>query len=314
MKFALIVDAACDLPTEIFDKYNIKILYININVEGTIFKDDSKNDTALDFYRKSLIEKNRDAQSVAPTVSEIYDFFRDEIVTKYDYAIMMTVSNANSEIFKNAQMASQKIIERSKSARLKAGKTKNFDMDIINTGTVFAAQGLYTLKAISLLKQKLGKTETVKQLREFTENCFGYGVPKDVAYIRERALKKGVDSVSFFGAVLSKTFDIHPIICVHNNTNQAVAKVRNRTNAIEKMFDYAIDCIKNNKLLMPTIVISYAGEINELVITNAFRRLFDVAKEYDIELHKTVSNVTAGLNLGPGAVSMALALNENDLK
>ena len=313
MKFALIVDAACDLPSHVFKKYNIKILHINIDVEGVIFKDDSTDQTALDFYQKSLIEKNRDAQSVAPSVSEIYEFFQNEIVAKYDYALMMTVSNANSDIFKNSVLASQKAIERSKSARLKAGKITKFDMDIINTGTVFAAQGLYTLKAIDLLQQKLGKAETIKQLIAFADNAFGYGVPKDVAYIRERALKKGVDSVSMFGAVMSKTFDIHPIICVHNNTNEAVAKVRKRDTAIDKMFGYAIECIENNKLLMPSIVISYAGELDKLVETSGFIKLSEVAKAHNIEVYRTVSNVTAGLNLGPGAVSMALALEKNEL-
>jgi len=313
MKFVLIVDAACDLPSEIFKKYNIKILHINIDVEGVVFKDDSKDQTALDFYQKSLIEKNRDAHSVAPSVSEIFEFFKDEVVAKYDYALMLTVSNANSDIYQNALLASQKAIERSKSARLKAGKTTKFDMDIINTGTVFAAQGLYTLKAIDLLKQKLGKAETIKQITAFADNAFGYGVPKDVAYIRERALKKGVDSVSMFGAVMSKTFDIHPIICVNNNTNEVPAKVRKREAAIEKMFNYAVECIENNKLLMPTIVISYAGELDQLVLTNGFVKLSEVAKSHNVEVYKTVSNVTAGLNLGPGAVSMALALEKNEL-
>ncbi|MCJ8313015.1 MAG: DegV family protein [Saccharospirillaceae bacterium] len=313
MKFVLIVDAACDLPTYVFEKYNIKILHINIDVEGVVFKDDSKDQTALDFYQKELIEKNRDAQSLAPSVSEIYEFFQKEIISKYDYALMMTVSNANSEIFKNAVLASQKAIERSKSVRIKAGKTTKFNMDIINTGTVFAAQGLYCLKAISLLKQKLGKKETIKQLTHFSNNAFGYGVPKDVAYIRERALKKGIDSVSMFGALMSKAFDIHPIICVHNNTNAAVAKVRRRETAIEKMFDYAIECIQNKKLLLPTIVISYAGELDKLVLTRGFVKLSEVAKKHNIEVYRTVSNVTAGLNLGPGAVSMALALEKNEL-
>jgi len=187
-------------------------------------------------------------------------------------------------------------------------------MDIINTGTVFAAQGLYALKAIELLKQKLGKKETIKQLTNFANNAFGYGVPKDVAYIRERALKKGIDSVSMFGAVMSKTFDIHPIICVHNNENEAVAKVRKRDAAIEKMFNYAAECIKQKKLLMSAIVISYAGELEKLVTTKGFINLSEVAREYDVMVYRTVSNVTAGLNLGPGAVSMALALDKNELR
>jgi len=179
---------------------------------------------------------------------------------------------------------------------------------------VFAAQGLYTLKAIEILKQRLGKKETIKQLTAFTDNAYGYGVPKDVAYIRERALKKGINSVSMMGAIMSKTFDIHPIICVHKNTNDVVAKVRKRETAIEKMFNYAIECIENNKLLMPSIVISYAGELDELVLTSGFVKLSEVAKAHNIEVYRTVSNVTAGLNLGPGAVSMALALEKGELR
>lgn len=313
MSVVLVVDSACDLPSEYFSSKNIQVLPINIQVNGQLYQDRKSDAHLQNFYSKNLLSKEHDADSVPFTEGEIEQFILDELVTNFDFVAVQTVASGNSPIYQNASNASQNILMKYQSVRQKAGKEGMFGIRVFDTTNVFTGQGLVALYTIDLLRKGIKRQALREKLDAFKPLVHTYAVPKSVAYIRERARRKGVNSVSALGALFGKALDVNPIILLKNNENEAVAKVRGRQQALDKLLNYAQQQVEFDNLLYPNIVVSYAGNLVDLHQMATYQALDDACQQHGIKLQSCVMNLTGGLNLGPEALCLSMAIKANQL-
>lgn len=208
MSTVLVIDAACDLPSYFIEERNIELLPISINVDDAIYTDDKDARKLTDFYARDLLGRHHSAESIPYSTEQIKHLFLERIVTNYDFALVQTVSRRRSPIFDNATQASHSILKSYREVRRKAGREGNFAMRVMNTGTLFCGQGLLAAFTTDMIGLGKTKNEILKLTDSMRGKVYSYLVPPDVYYIRERARKKGDDSISALSALVAKSLTL----------------------------------------------------------------------------------------------------------
>lgn len=280
MSTVLVVDAACDLPKSFLVERGIWLLPTSIRVDKTIYTDDKDPTKLLSFYSKGLLTREHDAESLAYTSEQITQLFLGKIVNKFDFALVQTVSRKRSLIYDNALQSSFSILREYRGVRASSSTIRkgSFAMRVFNTGTLFCGQGILAAYTSDLIGQGQSKNEILKLSTDMREKVQAFIVPPSVHYVRDRARKKGDDSISAFSAFIAKSLDIVPIIQGRNDKTEPAAKIRGFENAVEKLFHYAIKHIHAG-LLSPYIIVSIAGDLSVLDKFPAYKELLTAAQQ-----------------------------------
>ncbi|WP_250463671.1 DegV family protein [Microbulbifer litoralis] len=78
----------------------------------------------------------------------------------------------------------------------------------------------------------------------------------------------------------------------------------------EALFELAADRIRAGELLVPMMVVSIAGRLEDLAKTPGFAALEQAAEEKGVKVYRSVMSLSGGINLGPGTVALALATRD----
>ena len=112
--------------------------------------------------------------------------------------------------------------------------------------------------------------------------------------------------------MLGSALDIKPLIRGYRNQTGPVAKLRHFHRGAERLFDYVTTRIAHG-LLAPTLVISYGGQLDEMRSLPGYERMVAICKQHGIERVESMLSMTGGINVGPGALTLAFADEAHDL-
>jgi DegV family protein with EDD domain len=313
MKTQLVVDAACDLPPAFINNRDIVVIPLTVTIDGETSKDERDPVSLLHRYESKSISIKHTADSSAPTVIEIEALFEESIIPESKYALVQTTSNKRSKTFAHCEQAQKQILAQARLLVSDGIRETPFGMRVMNSATMFSGQGLLAAFTSDLIGAQKSTKDIVRLAEAFKSRIFAYALPADVSYVRERARKRGEDSVSLIGSLVAKSLDIKPIIQFRQDETQIVSKTRGFDKAANSLFDYAAAQIKNG-LLSPYVVISFAGDPSELTQFESFGQLLTIAKQANVELLTTTMGLAGGLNLGIGAISLALAAEDHEFE
>lgn len=306
MSIVLVIDAACDLPQKFIDERNIKVLPIAIRVDDQTHTDVKDARKLTDFYAKNLLGRHHEAESIPYSAEQIEQLFLEDLVAQYDFALVQTVSRKRSPIYDNATRASHAILRSYHDIREAAGREGNFGMRIMNSGTLFCGQGVLAAFTSDMIERGKAKHEILKLADAMRQRIFAYLVAPDVYYIRERARKKGDDSVGMLTALVAKSLDIVPILSARGDDTFPVAKGRGFGASVDRLMRYATRRIEHG-LLTPYVVISIAGDLVGLQAHQGYKALEIVAAKHGVTVLSCVMGLTGALNVGPGSICVAFA-------
>ncbi|ROS01207.1 DegV family protein with EDD domain [Sinobacterium caligoides] len=306
MSAVLVVDAGCDLPKSYLDENNIQVLPITVLIDGKEFVDNKDPEVLKNFFSEKLTSRDRKGYSVAWDSDEMSQFVLEKLVPKHDFALVETITKSRSPLFDNAREASFKVLGAYKNHQPDR-RIPSFAMRVINTGTLFAGQGLLAVKTNQLIKSGVTKCELRRSVDKFKEQVYSYAVPPDVAYLRSRIKLRGDTSISWAAATIGKALHVTPILCGREDDTFPVAKVRGHAKAINLMFDVACKRIREDSLTMNTVVLSIADEIEKLEQFEGYARLKSCCEQHDVELITCMMGLTGCVNLGPGTISISVA-------
>ncbi|MBB3061787.1 fatty acid-binding protein DegV [Microbulbifer rhizosphaerae] len=142
----------------------------------------------------------------------------------------------------------------------------------------------------------------------FSRKIHGYAAIRDVYYVRERARNKNEKSISWLKAIAARHLDMHPILSMHGDGSTVADTLRGYDNCTEALFKLAADRIQAGDLLVPMVVVSIAGKLEQLPEMAGFAELEQVSREHKVKIYRSVMSLSGGINLGPGTVSLALAV------
>ena len=311
MRIGLVVDSACDLPKDFIEQHGIEILPITVRIDGTTLVDYRDEPATLAFLEAHIAERGASAETTPFTVEQIRDLFLQKLVIDYDHVFCMTITRTRSPIFDNAQKASFAILNEYRPVRAAAGNNTPFALRVIDTQNVFCAQAILPVEAVRLLDagEEPGRIRT--RLEQLAANTYGYLVPRDLYYIRNRARANGDRSVSLFSAALGTALDIKPVLRCHRGDTGPAAKVKGFDAATQQMFEFAARRVEAG-LLTPTVALCYGGELDEMRALPGYATLRDACGANNIEVFESVMSLTGMVNVGKGAVVVGFAAEPHE--
>ena len=306
MRIGLVVDSACDLPKDFIDRHKIDILPISVRIGDAMQVDYRDPAATLAFLHAHIAERGASAETIPFTVEQIRDLFLRRLVIDYDYVFCMTITRTRSPIFDNAQQASFAILNDYRAIRAAAGNPTPFALRVIDTQNLFSAQAILPIEAARLREAGEEPPRIRARIEQLASHTYGYLIPRDLYYIRNRARTKGDRSVSLFSAALGTALDIKPVLRGYRGDTGPVAKIKGFEAAAQQLFEFSAKRVKAG-LLTPTLALCYGGELEELRALPGYTTLRDACAAHNIEVFESVMSLTGMVNVGRGAVVVGFA-------
>jgi DegV family protein with EDD domain len=310
MRIGLVVDSACDLPKAFLEREGIELLPITVRIGDAEQADHRDEAQTLAFLESHIAERGANAETIPYTPEQIRDLFLERLVVDYDYVFCMTIAGSRSPIFANAQKASYMILNDYKQPRAAAGNNTPFALRVIDTQNLFCAQGILPVEAARLRAAGEQPPRIRTRLEELASNTYGYLVPRDLYYIRNRARAKGDRSVSLLSAALGTALDIKPVLRGYRGGTGPVAKIKGFEPAVEKMFGFAARRVEAG-LMTPTLTLCYGGHLDEMRALPGYEDLRSACAGQNVEVFESVMSTTGMVNVGRGAVVVGFAAREH---
>lgn len=305
MRVGLIVDSACDIPHEFSRRHGLFVLPVTARIDHQTYVDDHDPVRTQEFYDSGLLQKGHHAETEAFSARQIHDLFMDRIVTRYDVAICETVTRSRSLIYQNATEAMNSVMAHYRDARGAGTVGGAFSMRVIDSKQIFAGQGLLAAHTIRLIEQKLSKNALRHEVESFADRIYSCVIPRDLHYIRERARRRGDNSVSALVAFLGKALNITPVIFGRGAEGKPVAKTRSFEAAVEKVMNYAVARVEAG-LLTPFVSLSCGLSWSEIEQLPGLERLRATCQRQGVELLLSQMGITSSIYIGPGSLCLAL--------
>jgi len=306
MRIGIVVDSACDVPSDFIAQEDITILPVTVQIGNAVLADMRNEDATLNFLTGDTAAQAYNAETTPYTVQQVHDLFLSKLVLDYDYVFCICTTRSRSGIFDNAQQASFTILNEYRPVRQAAGNNTPFSLRVIDSQNVFAAVGVLAVEAARLRAAGEGAPKIRARLEHLALHTQGYMVPPDLHYLRNRIKKRGDKSVSFLSATLGTALDIKPILHCNKGETGPVGKVKGFEAAAEKLFEFAGKRVQAG-LLTPTMGLSYGGELQNLRLLPGYERLRNVCAEHNVEVFESVMGLSGMVNVGKGALVIGFA-------
>ena len=306
MRIGIVVDSACDVPSEFIEREQITILPVTVQIGQAVLADVRNEQATLNFLTGETAARAYDADTTPFTVQQVHDLFLSRLVLDYDYVFCITTTRSRSGIYDNAVQASYTILNDYKPVRTAAGNHTPFALRMIDSQNVFAAVGVLAVEAARLRAAGEDAPKIRSRLEHLALYTQGYMVVPDLHYLRNRIKKRGDKSVSFFSAALGTALDIKPILHCNRGDTAPAAKVKGFNPAAEKLFDFAGSRVRAG-LMTPTMCLSYGGELEGLHALPGYQRLREVCAQHNVEVLESVMSLSGMVNVGKGAVVVGFA-------
>ena len=305
MSTAIVVDAACDLPVEFFERQDVYVIPMGVVFGERRYFDYRDADEIRSFYTEYSHHRARDVFSVPPAEDVILDFLREQVAGKHDNALIMCGASNRSGVYRNAMEAGTllmdelRLADRAKGYRLST-------LHIMDTETTHTGQGLLALEAARIIDvmKSVGTRELYTVLRTLSRNVHVYTIPHDLQFIRARASLKGAQGLGTWSYAMGRSFDFKPIMLLENGQATRAGWGRGFEDAVGRAIRDVRTAIAKG-LMINAVVISYAGDPREILMLDSIQDLHRHAEIEDIRLHVALMGTPAAINAGPGAFSIA---------
>ncbi|MES2857925.1 MAG: DegV family protein [Pseudomonadota bacterium] len=306
MRIGIVVDSACDLPSDFIQQEHITILPVTVQIGNAVLADMRNEEATLNFLTGDTAAQAFNADTTPFTVQQVHDLFLSKLVLDYDYVFCITTTRSRSAIYDNAVQASYTILNDYKPVRIAAGNHTPFALRMIDSQNVFAAVGVLAVEAARLRAAGEGAPKIRSRLEHLALYTQGYMVVPDLHYLRNRIKKRGDKSVSLVSAMLGTALDIKPILHCNRGDTAPAAKVKGFNAAAGKLFDFAGSRVRAG-LMTPTMCLSYGGELDGLRALPGYQCLRDTCAEHNVEVLESVMSLSGMVNVGKGALVVGFA-------
>lgn len=217
---ALVTDSTCDLPKEIFNKYQIEIVPLTVHFEEDTYYD--KIDlNSEDFY--SLMESAVKLPTTSqPSVGAFIDTY-EKLAKDYDQVISIHLSSALSGTCE--------------SARLAAAQVDDMEVEIIDSKSTSSGLGFMVLLAAKMIKEGKKIEEIKETILQEREKLTIYFTVNELTY-----LEKG-GRIGKAQAFLGSIFNFNPILELSAETGEITPKekIRGYKKTNKKMINLALE-------------------------------------------------------------------------
>ena len=201
-------DGVCDLPVELVEKYDIRLIDLYISTENGRFRDTKE----IDVYNLSryLSTENSSAFSLAPTVED-YEHFFAKLLMEADDVIYYAMAKGSGRCFENATEAA-----------------KGFSrVHIVDSAHISSGQGLLVLHAAKMAAEGAIVSEILKESESVKHRIHASFILPGTKILYQKGF---TDKIT---ARICDLFRLHPVL---GTINSKVMVVGVRTGKLEKVW------------------------------------------------------------------------------
>lgn len=254
-----------------------------------------------------MVAKDFDADTHPYTAREMSQRMEEELIQKWDEVLVMTINSERSEIYKNVREAVSISRAKFKYIRKHAGKSTPFRMHMFDTKTMFTGQAVLAHEAIRLIKEEgLSLQRVIAQLEFVKQRIHAFLLPRELAYLKKKASKKGDKSISWLSYKVGGMLNVKPIVECYLGDTAPVDKALGFDKGLEKIFARVRKAVLKG-LSVQVISMSYAGDLAEIEQSQYYQSFCQFLKQQKVESMLAVMSTTAAINVGPKSFSIAYA-------
>ncbi len=307
MRVGVVIDSACDLPAEYLKEHNIEVLPVNLQLGKEKSLDVRDPAATIDFYSR-YATKRQHAETSPPTIEQIVAMLSYCAASNFDRLLIITISSTRSKIFEQVTNAQLPLLNKIRQQRKQDQIKGSFFLRVHDSKTLFTGQAVLVHEMVKLLQdESFDFDDLCSQADKLSDCIHAYLIPNDLYYVRKRASQKGEKSVSWLRYTAGTLLDVKPIIRAHQGKTDTVTTARGFDNAIEKLLEIATEAIDKG-LKASAISLSYAGDPNIIRKHPQISTFSKYAHDKGIKVMTSVMSTTAGVHVGPGALSLAYAV------
>ena len=307
MKLAIITDAACDLAANFIEDFGIEILPMKIIKGESVFLDTKEPLITADI--REGIKDNGKAYKIEPLTSEELRQYLLKILTnpsKESFLFLMS-SSSRGETYNNVVTALSKIMPEVRTIRQKNESKTNIQFEIIDSMQISTGLGILISEAILNAKKNISFEDLIRKVKQSSNYTQSFLIPEKLNQLYSKNTGQNDASVGFGSFLLGSALDIKPILQTHKGVTKIVGKAKGFDKALEMIVKLLILDIRNKKLLLKNISISYGGDSNkrkELMESNIYIKLKTVADEHGVSLNVSKMGSTMIVSVGADAISI----------
>lgn len=322
MKTAVVVDAACDLPSAYIRQHQLHVLPFALRLGGRIINDTRDVNLTLAFHHRLATTQGLGIDVEPCSAHVITSLFLEQLVVEYDRALLITLSQTHSQLFQHATEASFAILRGYRDKRRQGGLNTPFHLMVLDSKTLFAGQAVLVDAVVRLLQNSdLPFNELRRMAEAFRQHIHCYLLSDDLSYSRIQIGRKSENNgkgennekaekgAGFLNYHLSSLFNIKPVHRFRDGKIEVAFRSRGFDNALSDLLDQARRSIDDG-LKNPVIVISYAGNLQEIKQKPAIMAFEQYAQKRGVQVLMSIMSAAGSVNVGPGAVSLAYAIEE----
>jgi len=310
LRIGIVVDAACDLPDEFFATPDVAVLPVSVQVGNMTYIDQHSPDSTLRYLREQDGGRGVTAISTPQSVGDMQSMFLERFALDYDSVYCLTITSTRSQIHDNAMQASVQALPHIREARAAAGLQRPFQLRVIDTKNLFAAQGIPALALRDLLSDDLPSKDIRDRLYQVIDATYGYLVVDDLGYMRKRARLRGDRSVGMLASMIGGAMDIKPIVRGRLGTTTPVGKFRGRTETWNRLLKFTAKHVQRG-LVTPHVIVSYGGPLSDVIDAIGYRQLMSVCENEGVHLHLCPMSISGMVNMGTQALCVGFAASEH---
>lgn len=285
-KIAILADSGCDVPQEIVDRYDIRVIPLKI-----IFSDgeyiDKETITAEEVYEKMEYEIPKTSLPDGAAIEKILDEIKQE---GYEKVIAVTISSGLSGTYNMIRMI--------------ADEYQGLDIYVIDTKNIGIGSGLTAVEAAIQANQDTPWEKLNQRLADHVEKAKVYFHVPTLEY-----LQKG-GRIGLVASVLGSMLNLKPIIsCNDDGIYYTVAKVRGKSKSLAKTIDLAVEFAGNAKKY--NLAVAFGGN-----------QVKEQAEKIGEELKKRLPNFNElfigqvspalGVHTGPGLIGIGVYILDGE--
>jgi DegV family protein with EDD domain len=279
-KVAVVADSICCLPPEIVEKYDIRVVPMEIIYEGKSYRD-GIDITPNEVYKIMRKKENLPTTSTA-AVGDFLNAYR-EASQKAESVLCITVTSLQSKTFEAASAAREVAKEEIPGAII----------EVFDSRSVAAALGFIVREAARVASEGAGLAEAIEAARKMMSKV-NFLAMLDTLYYLAR-----LGRIARAAAWVGNMLDMKPVL-EHNpavGETMPVARPRTKRRAVEKMLQIMSDRTKGATV---HVMVQHADELEEAKkLAAEIESKFNCAEMYITEFAPVM-----GVHTGPGLLAI----------
>ncbi len=273
-KIKIVTDSTSDMPADLAQKLNIKVVPLYVNFENESFVD-GRDITPKEFYEKLRSVKVL-PKSAQPSPTDFIEAYK-EVLKDCESIISIHISKKMSGTIDSAEMAKKEL---------------GADIEIIDSEMVHLPLGIIVLKAAQMAADGKSKDEILDAIQVYKEKVKVLFIPKSLKYL----IMGG--RIGRAKGLIASILEINPILTLHLGEVSQFKTTRRWNQAKNELIEAMKSMVGDAKNLTAYITDSDTPEEAEEMLQRV------KAEIGPREIYRSYIGSIVGIHLGPDSIAV----------